>query len=102
MFNLFSKKIRCATRSPKWSTVRKKHLEQNPICIACGKKKQLEVHHKKPVHIHPELELDPLNLVTLCSSPCHIIFGHLMDWKSWNISVEMDATVYYNKVKNKP
>ena len=102
MFNLFRGKIRCAVRSPKWSEVRKRHLENNPNCAACGKNKKVEVHHKKPVHIHPELELDPSNLITLCADPCHILFGHFMDWKSWNITVEEDCKVYYNRLIKRP
>lgn len=100
MLGLF--KLRCAIRSPKWANVRKQHLKDNPNCAACGKDKKLEVHHIKPVHTHPDLELDPLNLITLCADPCHIIFGHLMDWKSWNTEVVKDSSVYLNKVKNRP
>lgn len=96
------KPVRYAYRSPKWSTVRKKHLEKNNYCAACGSTKKLEVHHIKPVHKHPELELDPDNLITLCADPCHIIFGHLMNFKSWNIDVINDCAVYYNKVVDRP
>lgn len=98
----FIKQIRFATRSPKWTTIRKQHLKDNPTCAACGRDKKLEVHHKIPVHINPESELDPSNLVTLCADPCHIIFGHLMNFKSYNKDVIEDCAVYLNKVKNKP
>lgn len=98
----FIKQIRFATRSPKWTSVRKQHLKDNPACAACGRDKKLDVHHKIPVHINPEGELDPSNLVTLCADPCHIIFGHLMNFKSYNKDVIDDCAVYLNKVKNKP
>ena len=98
----FIKQIRFATRSPKWTSIRKQHLKDNPTCAACGRDKKLEVHHKIPVHINPESELDPSNLVTLCADPCHIIFGHLMNFKSYNKDVIEDCAVYLNKVKNKP
>jgi len=101
IFN-FLNKLRYAARSPKWQTVRKEHLKANSFCIACGREKRLEVHHIKPVHLFPDLELDPSNLVTLCADPCHILFGHLMDFKSWNTDVVSDSSVYLNKVKNKP
>jgi 5-methylcytosine-specific restriction endonuclease McrA len=101
MFN-FLRKIRYATRSAKWSDVRKKHLNINPNCIACGRNSRLEVHHKIPVHISPELELDHSNLVTLCADPCHLLFGHLMNFKSYNKMVIEDSMVYLNKVKNRP
>lgn len=101
MFGLF-KKIRYAIRSPKWSSVRKEHIKNNPYCIACGSKEKLEVHHKIPVHLNPDLELDPSNLVTLCSDPCHLIFGHLKNFKSYNKNVVEDCQVYINKIKNRP
>lgn len=98
----FKKFLRCAYRSPKWTSVRKEHLNSQPTCAACGKDKKLEVHHIEPVHINPDRELDPSNLVTLCADPCHLLFGHLTDWKSWNKDVINDSKVYLNKVKNKP
>lgn len=99
---LFTKKIRFAVRSPEWSGVRKQHLEKYPYCAACGRNKKLEVHHIEPVHLNPDRELDLDNLITLCDDPCHIVFGHLMNYKSWNKNVVDDCKVYLNKVKNKP
>lgn len=101
MFN-FLRKIRYAARSSKWSEVRKQHLKTSPNCIACGRNSKLEVHHKIPVHLNPELELEPSNLVTLCADPCHLLFGHLMNFKSYNKMVVEDSMVYLNKVKNRP
>lgn len=98
----FKKYFRFAQRSPKWSSVRKQHLDTQPNCAACGRDKKLEVHHIEPVHLNPERELDPSNLITLCDNPCHILFGHLMDYKSWNKEVIYDTKVYLDKVKNKP
>ena len=43
---------------------------------------------------HPELELDPGNLVTLCADPCHIVFGHYMAWTRINPTVREDADRY--------
>lgn len=106
--NIFSilsnpfKRIRCAVRSPKWKSVRQKHLLEHPCCAACGKSVKLEVHHIEPVHLNPDRELDPSNLITLCDTPCHIVFGHFMDWKSWNSEVISDTMVYHYKYKNKP
>lgn len=102
-FNFFDKKyIRYATRSPKWSTVRSAHLKNNPSCSACGKTLKVEVHHIEPVHLNPDKELDPTNLITLCSSPCHIVFGHFMDYKSWNPTVKKDCQIYYEKYSSRP
>lgn len=102
MLNFLSRKIRFAVRSPKWSTVRKQHLEKQPYCQACGKRVKLEVHHIVPVHLDPEKELDPDNLITLCDSYCHLTFGHLMDYKSWNRDVIKDSNAFYQKVQSKP
>jgi 5-methylcytosine-specific restriction endonuclease McrA len=98
----FLKQLRYAVRSSKWTTVRKQHLKDNPNCAACGRNKKLEVHHIEPVHVNPDRELDPSNLITLCDNPCHLTFGHLLDYRSWNKDVLDDCVVYLNRVKNKP
>lgn len=85
-------------RSYKWSKLRKEHLKKEPCCQACGSCVKPEVHHIKPFHLHPELELDPDNLITLCDKYCHFIFGHLMNWKSYNPEVRQDAQEYRKKI----
>jgi 5-methylcytosine-specific restriction enzyme A len=94
-------------RSSKWFTVRKHFLETNGCCAVCGGKDKLEVHHKQPFHEHPELELDPNNLITLCESKnngvtCHLLFGHLGNYKSININVDQDVATWKDKIKNRP
>jgi len=69
---------------------------------ACGRKEDLEVHHIIPVHKDPSKELDPNNLITLCGKTCHLMFGHLMDYKSWNPNVEEDSELYLSKIKMRP
>jgi len=98
IFGIFAKN----KRSPKWPATRLKHLDQYPSCAACGSTKNLEVHHIEPFSISPEKELDPNNLITLCSKNCHFYIGHLMDYNSWNINVIEDSRVYLYKVKNRP
>lgn len=70
-------------RSGKWQTVKRHWLLSNPLCVACGTDVQLNVHHIKPFHTNPELELDPTNLITLCRVH-HFVIGHDPDgpWKS--------------------
>lgn len=97
-----SRELRYAVRSPKWQVVRKQHIERYPNCAACGKNRKVEVHHIKPVHKYPDLELELDNLITLCDDPCHFVFGHLLDYKSWNSEVIRDCEVYYNKIINRP
>jgi len=89
-------------RSPKWRSVRNEHIKNNPTCAACGRKDGLEVHHIVPYHVDPSKELDPTNLITLCGKYCHFVFGHLMDWKSWNENVVRDSTLYLLAKTNKP
>ena len=83
-------------------SIRKAHLKENNTCAVCGRIKGLEVHHIKPVHLFPDLELDPNNLITLCADTCHLAFGHLFNFKSWNKDVENDAKKFNYKVKYRP
>jgi hypothetical protein len=89
-------------RSSNWRNVRAEHLKQYPECAACGRKDNLEVHHIIPYHICPDKELDPTNLITLCDKYCHFVFGHLMDYKSWNVNVIEDCQKYSIDKKNRP
>jgi len=72
-------------RSSKWPTVEKHFLAQYPTCAACGGKDRLNVHHCKPFHLDPELELDTSNLVTLCmgEKECHLHLGHGGNFKEY-------------------
>lgn len=88
-----------APRSGKWPRVRRDHLEVEPRCIACGRDKDLEVHHVQAVKDRPDLELSPENLVTLCADPCHFVHGHLMDWKRSNPEVREDCKRYMDKIQ---
>lgn len=90
-----------SNRSNDWTKTRKEFLKNNNSCKACGKTTDLEVHHIEPFHINPSRELDITNLITLCSNH-HLVFGHLMDWKSWNINVVKDCAEYLDKVQNRP
>ena len=94
-------------RSSQWPSVRKAHLEDFPTCAVCGGTKDLEVHHIRPFHLHPDLELNPNNLVTLCESKkagvnCHLWFGHLGNFKSFNKMVLADSLTWLMKFKNRP
>jgi len=81
-----------ATRSPEWRRVKNEHLKTHPFCAGCGGQKHLQVHHILPFHLHPELELNPSNLVTACMSAreCHLLVSHGDDFKKWNPNVVED------------
>jgi hypothetical protein len=97
MFNILGN-----IRSSKWRKLRQQHLSQFPTCAACGRKDNLQVHHIEPVFKNPARELDPDNLITLCSKYCHLTIGHLMNYHSWNENVIEDSKVYLNRVQNRP
>lgn len=73
-------------RSPQWTSFRNEFLKRHPICAACDRTSKLEVHHIKPFHTHPELELDTTNLVTLCEFH-HLVVGHKGNWNDINDNV---------------
>jgi len=91
-----------APRSGSWPTVRKHFLETpgNDCCAVCGSREQIEVHHVKPFHEHPELELDPTNFITLCRDH-HFHVGHLDNWKNSNPNVREDARKIHDKLFDK-
>jgi 5-methylcytosine-specific restriction endonuclease McrA len=79
-------------RSPHWPAVEHAHLKEQPVCACCGSDKKLNVHHKKPFHLFPELELEPTNLITLCmDKECHLLLGHGDNFKDYNPNVEEDV-----------
>jgi len=92
-------------RSDEWPIVRKEYLEKHPSCAVCGSLKKVEVHHKIPFHIDPALELNPRNFISLCRSKrmgfnCHFTWGHLNDWKDFNVDVVKDAKDWFEKLMN--
>ena len=86
-------------RSSQWPRVRQEHLRRCPACIACGRRRDLEVHHVVAYHERPDLELVAENLVTLCADPCHIVHGHLMSWSRINPRVREDAAAYLGRIR---
>ena len=101
--------IKRLTRSNGWAKVRAAKIDATPFCEACGKtfkqlrRFRLQVHHVKPFHIFPELELDPDNLACLCSNPtCHLDKGHLGNFRSWNETVREDCARWRDKIKWRP
>ena len=88
-------------RSSQWSRVRKEHLRREPACVVCGYKgKRRHVHHIKPFHLHPHLELDPHNLMTLCDArgrDHHLLLGHLNEWASYNEHIREDVKRFHRK-----
>ena len=93
-------------RSPMWPKVRSEHLKNNPVCAACGQADDLNVHHIKPFHFDPSRELDPDNLITLCTdgvghTDCHLMFGHGGNFKCANENVVEDAKRFREMLKSR-
>lgn len=85
-----------ARRSSGWRRLRRQHLKLHPTCAVCGSKRKVEVHHKVPFHVAPDFELDPGNLISLCERKkyglnCHLLIGHLGNYRRANPSVDADV-----------
>ena len=100
MFGWFKRFASDFGRSSRWPAVRARHLERFPTCAACGASEHLEVHHVIPVgHARRigrgDLELDPLNLISLCGPPrdCHWWLGHACNDRHWRPDVRRLAQV---------
>lgn len=90
-------------RSKDWPIVRDNFLSANPSCAVCGGTKKLQVHHIIPFNIAPDMELDHENLITLCTSKkyginCHLLIGHLGNFKRANVSVKADAAYWRERL----
>ena len=79
-----------APRNPAWARESQKWLRDQDGCAVCGETIGVEVHHIRPFHLFPELEMDPDNWLAL-SRPWHLYLGHLGNWSNWNPDVKSDA-----------
>lgn len=84
--------LRVAGRASGWTALRQRHLRTNPVCIITGAKVNLDVHHVRPVHLFPELELDPSNLRTI-RGDLHLAIGHCGNWSLWNADFDRCAEI---------
>ena len=80
--------------SQRWKKLRREHLLKEPVCQACGRNGELEVHHIIPVSFDARRQFDPENLITLCAAPCHLTFGHLMCYHCYNKDVRKMAAEF--------
>jgi len=87
-------------RSPRWPAARAAWLKDHPACAATGSTADIEVHHITPVHVAPDRELDPDNLITLCR-PMHFWLGHGGDWRAYNPYVVFDAGSFRWRIRSR-
>ncbi len=93
--------VTAVPRAGRWPAVRAAHLAKHPACEACGSRTALNVHHCKPYHLFPALELAESNLYTLCECPshnCHLIWGHVLRWDLYNVDVIADAAHFRDQM----
>lgn len=93
-------------RSSLWPEVRDEHLSKYACCEVCAATSKLRVHHIKPYHLFPELELEGSNLITLCESwkmglNCHLLIGHLGNYRHINPDCVSDAKYWSEKLAKK-
>lgn len=94
-------------RSPKWGSFRDSIIRAHPFCACCGNADpgSLNAHHVWPFYFRPDLELDPANVIVLCErgSPfginCHLVVGHLGNFKSYNPEVAKAAAFMFALVE---
>ncbi len=89
-------------RSSKWRRVRDEFLK-GKRCAACGGRRSLVAHHIIPFHLAPDLELDTTNLLPLCEAKryginCHLLLGHVGNWRRANPFVEAEAAYWAAKL----
>ncbi len=89
-------------RSPKFAKLAKEFIkEKGGKCEATGVSFDLEVHHIKPYHLYPELELEKSNLIVL-THWIHFFLAHLGRWASWNEKIVEHAKWLRDLIANRP
>ena len=91
-------------RSSQWPAVRRKFMWLNRVCAATGLSDELEVHHIKPFHLFPHLELELSNLIVLTehkSFNAHLWIGHAGNWKAYNPNVVEDAAQMLKRIRER-
>jgi len=95
-----------AKRSKDWPAFRKAQIAKQPYCSVCKRTERLQLHHLTPFHVAPELELSPENTVVLCARSkvlnCHLVYGHLGDFKRINPFVMADIAEWSAKLDRTP
>ena len=95
-------------RSSTWPKWRKEWFKKHgQVCAVCGSTSKVELHHIVPFHEDKSKEEDEGNVIPLCEAKkdglnCHLAFGHLGNFKSWNVDVRLDAAIMNKKIKTRP
>ena len=80
-----------ATWSGKWQKAKRLYYKKHgKVCKCCGQRKKIQLHHKLPRHLFPELALDPKNFISLCNRKgvgCHFLHGHMGSYRTYNENI---------------
>ena len=69
--------VKKARHAYKTHKAMQKYRADNTQCAWCGRSNKLDVHHKIPVSVAPELAGEYSNMMMLCRKPqCHLQIGH--------------------------
>lgn len=95
-----------ARRSSRWRRTRDQFLKGNR-CAVCGGKRSLIAHHEIPFYLAPDLELNPANLIPLCEAGrfginCHLLIGHLGNWRRFNVIARADVAFWHDRLILEP
>ena len=87
-----------ASWSGKWRKAKRAYYKKyGKVCKCCGaskKKDKIELHHKLPRHLFPELALAEDNFISLCNRKgvgCHFRHGHMGNYHNYNQSIKLVA-----------
>jgi hypothetical protein len=99
----YSKMMKTRPRSSQWPALRRAWLSDHPACAVCGSTRGPEAHHVESFSQNPAKELDATNLVTLCRpNGHHLLFGHLIEWRSINPHCREDVAAWAKKIQERP
>lgn len=94
-------------RHKDWPKTKRGYKKVRPNCEACGRggRWSVDVHHIIPFQLAPDLELDPENLITLCTGKlrgggCHLLLGHGMSFRTFNPSVRSMSALVRTMIEN--
>lgn len=80
-----------ASWNGKWRKAKRKFYKKNEKkCAVCSGRKSVQLHHKKPRHLFPELALDENNFLPLCNRKgvsCHFLIGHMGSYHTYNANI---------------
>ena len=90
-------------RSGKWRSFRNEIL-RGKCCAICSSERMICLHHIISFSLAPDLECEPSNCIPLCQSKkyginCHLLIGHLGNWRRINVNVRADVAYWHERLR---